>query len=100
MEGERCRQLSVALVLGGTALWGIACSGADSLSPSRVATIRIVTGAALQLAPGDSYHLTAVAADAGGSPVEGVRFVWRSEDASVATVDGSGLVTAQGPGSA
>ncbi len=99
MEGERCRQLGVVLVLGGTALWGIACSGADSLSPSEVATVRIVADAALQLAPGDSYPLTAVAADAGGSPISGISFVWRSEDVSVATVDGSGMVTAHGPGS-
>ena len=98
MEGERRRQLGVVLVLGGTALLGIACNG-DSLSPSSVATVRIVENTGLELAPGDSYHLSAVAADAGGSPISGISFVWRSEDVSVATVDGSGLVVAQGPGS-
>jgi uncharacterized protein YjdB len=100
MEGERCRQLGVTLVLGGTALLGIACNGADSLSPSKVATVRIAVDGALQLAPGDSYHLAAVAADAGGSPISGISFDWRSEAISVATVDGSGLVVAHGPGSA
>src|SRR4051812_3600644 len=105
MEGERRRHLSLLFLLGGTALGGIACNGADSLSPSKplppkVASVRIVADAALQLAPGDSYHLTAVATDTGGAPISGITFAWHSADGSVATVDESGMVTARAPGSA
>ncbi|WP_419164556.1 Ig-like domain-containing protein [Candidatus Palauibacter sp.] len=49
---------------------------------------------------GDTARLTARVFDALGSPVEGVAVSWASSDASVATVDPAGLVTAAGPGEA
>ena len=49
---------------------------------------------------GDTLRLMAAAFDANGHAVEGAEFSWRSSDDAVATVDGAGLVTAAGDGSA
>ena len=51
-------------------------------------------------AVGDTLRLTAAAFDANGHAVEAAEFSWESGDDAVATVDGSGLVTAAGDGSA
>ena len=47
---------------------------------------------------GDTARLTAVAMDANGHPIDGARVTWASADTAVATVDGTGLVTATGVG--
>jgi len=52
------------------------------------------------LAPGDTVQLSAEARDAQGARIPGVRITWESSDASVATVDTTGLVMAVGPGEA
>ncbi|MCE2455609.1 MAG: Ig-like domain-containing protein, partial [Gemmatimonadetes bacterium] len=49
---------------------------------------------------GDTLRLVAEAFDANGHAVAGAEFTWESGDASVATVDGSGLVTGVGLGEA
>ena len=49
---------------------------------------------------GDTLRLAAEAFDANGRAVAGAEFSWESSDAAVATVDGSGLVTAAGNGTA
>ena len=49
---------------------------------------------------GDSVRLSAEALDANGHPVAGVPVTWSISDASVATIDGDGLVTARGNGNA
>ena len=49
---------------------------------------------------GDTLRLAAEALDANGQSVAGAEFVWESSDDAVATVDGSGLVTAAGNGMA
>ena len=49
---------------------------------------------------GDTLRLTAAGFDANGRAVEGAEFSWRSSDDAVAAVDGAGLVTAAGNGSA
>jgi uncharacterized protein YjdB len=97
MEVAGCRQLGTRLWLGGALLTG-ACSAGDSFSPPRITTVRIEPHQEMQLIPGESYRFSAVAADAGGSPVSGADFVWSSADVTVATVDASGLVTARAPG--
>ena len=51
-------------------------------------------------AVGDTVRLTATASDSNGNELTDAHFSWTSSDASVATVDGSGLVTAAGNGSA
>lgn len=48
---------------------------------------------------GATVQLSATAQDASG-PISGKTFTWESSDEAVATVDGSGLVTAAGNGSA
>ena len=52
------------------------------------------------LAVGDAAVLSARAFDAGGRALTAAEFSWSSSDASVAAVDGSGLVTAAGAGAA
>ena len=49
---------------------------------------------------GDTVGLAATAFDANGSEIAGAQFSWTTSDASVATVDASGLVTASGNGTA
>lgn len=49
---------------------------------------------------GDSVQLTAAPFDANDNAVEDATITWSSEDAAVATVDDSGLVTAVGNGTA
>ena len=49
---------------------------------------------------GDTVRLVARAFDANGREVADAQFSWESSDAAVATVDGSGLVTAAGNGTA
>ena len=51
-------------------------------------------------AVGDTLRLTAEAFDANGHAVTAAEFSWESSDAAVAAVDGSGLVTAAGNGTA
>ncbi len=65
-----------------------------------VASIDVTpTGVSFQ-SVGEQITLTAVATDAGGSPVPGITFTWTSSDPSVATVSNAGVVTATGPGTA
>ena len=52
------------------------------------------------LTPGASVQLQAVAFDAEGTQLSGVSFSWSSSGPSIASVDPSGRVTAQGEGSA
>ncbi len=69
-----------------------------------VATVSVATesGApASSLASfGETLQLAATAHDSGGSAVAGATFTWQSDATAVATVNGSGLVTAAGNGSA
>lgn len=56
--------------------------------------------ASMNLCPGYTLQLTAVASDASNNEVEGVLYTWTSSDASVATVSSTGLVEGVGPGTA
>ena len=60
----------------------------------------VVSPAADTIALGDTVRLAAEALDANGHPVERAEFHWSSSDVRVAVVDGSGLVTGKGEGSA
>ena len=60
----------------------------------------VVKPAADTIAPGDTLRLAAEAFDENGHPVEGATLTWSSTDVSVARVDGSGLVTGAGEGTA
>ena len=64
-------------------------------SPDSVA---VLPAEATIAALGDTLRLAAEAFDANGRAVAGAEFSWESSDDAVATVDGSGLVTAAGNG--
>ena len=78
----------------------VSCGGGDNTEPPRATAIRIEPSAPVSLIAGESYQLKATATDARGSDLPGIKISWSSGDSSVATVDGSGLVTGITPGSA
>ncbi|MGE0443488.1 MAG: Ig-like domain-containing protein, partial [Gemmatimonadales bacterium] len=65
--------------------------------PATIASITL-TAATPTMAPGATQALTAVARNAAGQPVS-TSFTWTSTVPGVATVNGSGMVTAVAPGS-
>ncbi len=67
--------------------------------PTPVASVRI-NGAREQVEVGITFQLRAGALDAAGNTLSGRNFTWISSNASVASVDGAGQVTAQTPGNA
>jgi plastocyanin len=80
-------------------------SGTLSVTVAQVvATVTVATASgtpAPTLASlGDTLQLAATAFDAGSSAVAVASFAWSSDTAAVATVDGAGLVTAKGNGTA
>ena len=81
-----------------------ATSGALSTSAAvritQVARRVAVTPVADTVILGDSANLAAEAFDANGHPVADVAFAWSSGDASLATVDASGVVLGVGEGTA
>ena len=66
----------------------------------RVASVLVAPPEATITALGDTLRLTAVGFDENGHAVAGAVVSWTSGDRSVATVDGSGLVTAVAEGTA
>ena len=58
----------------------------------------VVTPGSASLLKTLTLQLTGTARDANGNPVQGVTITWGTGDGGVATVSGSGLVTAQGAG--
>lgn len=61
--------------------------------------IRVLPGAS-DMTVGSTLQLNADAIDAGGAEIEGQTFEWSTSDPAVATVNGSGRVTAIAPGNA
>jgi uncharacterized protein YjdB len=57
-----------------------------------------VTPATASLVVGGTAQFTATPKDANGNPLTGRTIVWSSSDNTIATVNGSGLVTGAGPG--
>ncbi len=92
--------LVVALGLAGCA--GSGSSGSKSSSnttPGPVAKI-VLSPASASLAVGATQQLTATVSDANGNAITGATLTWVSSSASIATVSGSGLVTAVAAGTA
>lgn len=92
--------LVTAVAEGGTSIAAAVDSVTGQASvqvEQRVAAVRVSPEAAT-LGVGDTLRLSAEAVDAGGSPVSGREIRWTSADTLVATVDGSGLVTAAAEG--
>lgn len=73
-----------------------ACS--DATGPAGPASVSLSRTEAVLSYLGETVQITAVPLDPSGSPVQGVPGTWRSADPSVATVSGTGLVTAAGDG--
>jgi len=75
-------------------------TGSTQVTVQQVPTQVIVTFASDTItAYGDTVRATATARDAGGSAIGGVTATWTSSNPAVATVDGSGLMTAVSEGS-
>src|SRR5437879_4627312 len=70
------------------------------LSPPTGTGALLVTPTAASVGVGDAVRLTAIPQDGGRDPVRAPTLTWTSSDATVATVDATGLVTGVAPGSA
>jgi uncharacterized protein YjdB len=76
-------------------------SGAATITVSTVPVASVtVAPASASLQVGQTAPLTATAKDANGNTLSGRVMTWQSSNTSVATVNGSGLVTGAGAGSA
>ncbi|WP_419933684.1 Ig-like domain-containing protein [Candidatus Palauibacter sp.] len=82
------------------ALAGSLAGTAEVTVEQRAVESRVLPAADTLHALGDTLRLSAEALDATGHPVPGVNFTWASDDGAVATVDGNGLVSAVGAGTA
>ena len=70
-----------------------------TVTPAPVASVA-VTPSPASVQVGQTLQLTATPKDANGNPLSGRVITWASDNTSVATVDGNGLVTAVAVGSA
>ena len=93
-------QMIDALVLTAGLLMGVACN--DSTAPSGPPAVASVTVAPSRdtLLAGSAAQLTATAKDSLGNVLTGRVVTWASSNTAVATVNGTGLVTAVAPGQA
>ncbi len=82
-----------------TAMSGTASGTATVTVEQRVVEVRVMPDSVMFFAVGDTVRLVAEALDAKGQAVANAVFTWSSDEA-IATVDGSGLVTAVGDGTA
>ena len=84
--------------------WAVGCGdgGTEPLSPDppRATTLTVTPATAERTARGATVQLTAEVRDQSGNVMSGATVSWSSSAPAVATVDGSGLVTAAGNGTA
>ena len=73
---------------------------AEPPPPEPVVATVTVRPASMMIMVGGMFQFTAVAMTADGMVVDDVEFTWMSDDPEVATVDGSGMVTAVAAGTA
>lgn len=92
----RVRPSLLALLFLALGLW-VGCH--DAAEPPQLSEIRIEPAAGATLLPGESYQFSAIGTDPRGFDLPNLRFTWRSEDETIATVSTSGSVTARAPGS-
>jgi uncharacterized protein YjdB len=92
-----------ALALGTTEVAatsrGVSAIATITVQRTPVATV-VVTPDKVDAVVGSKTPLTAIALDAGQNTLAGRGMVWTTSNAGVATVDGTGVVTGVGPGSA
>ena len=99
---RRCRiSLLVVTALAGLA-WAAGCGdgATEPPEPPRPTTLTVTPTTAELTALGATEQLTAEVRDQNGNVMAGAEFSWASSDDAVATVDGSGLVTAADNGTA
>ena len=75
------------------------CGGGDPTEPDNTVATVTVTGAST-IAPGATSQLTAIPRNAAGTTLTGLTATWSSSANGVATVNGSGLVSAVANGTA
>ena len=68
-----------------------------AVTPAPVATVQVIASSMLD--PGETTLATVILRDARGNGLAGRQVTWSSSDLAVATVNGSGLITAISPGS-
>ncbi|MDE2751723.1 MAG: Ig-like domain-containing protein, partial [Gemmatimonadota bacterium] len=83
-----------------TATAGSASGNATVTVAQEASNVAVTPAETTIAALGDTVRLAAEALDANGNAIAGTEFSWESSDATVATVDASGLVTAMADGSA
>lgn len=88
------------VIVAGWLIFLAACSGGYSSAPLAPAPVGSVAAGptALLLKPGDTKQLIAVVKDESGRVLSGRTVTWASDSPDVATVNGSGLVTAKAAG--
>ena len=104
---DRSRTIAPAFLLLAGAAWAVACGdGATEPPPPapppgpppRATTVAVTPAEAELTALGQTVRLSAQVRDQNGRAMAGAAVAWSSGDASVATVDGSGVATAAGNG--
>ncbi len=98
MSIRRCLRASLLLLPFGPLLFG--CSEGGPTQPPAVAQVEVNPAVHTLRAIGQTLQCTAVAKDANGNTIDGQTFTWTSSATGVASVDGTGLVTAVGNGAA
>ena len=92
----------VTAVAAGTTNITATCEGRTASTVIQVSAVKVasvtVTPPSASITVGGTVQLTATATDSRGNPLTGRIVRWSSADASVATVDGTGLVTGVGAG--
>ena len=101
---RRLRIRFAAAVMLAVLPWAVGCGdgGTEPLSPdpARATTLTVTPAATERTAPGATVQLMAEVRDENGNVMSGATVSWSSSAPTVAAVDGSGLVTTAGNGTA
>src|SRR2546423_4150185 len=71
----------------------LACNESTAPPPPIIARVQI-TASRTSLATGDTVTAIATAYDSSNNVVRGAQFTWSSDDATLATIDGKGVIQA------
>ncbi len=93
------RPISARFSLAALVMLAAACRGTEPFVAVPT-SIAVSPGVVSLTALGATQRVTAIVLDQRGDPIAGAAVQWTSRNAAVATVDGTGLLTAQGVGSA